>query len=94
MQIRYIPATTTLLAGAITCIISILNKFDVLYSLKVLLTVLIIFYILGVIAQKIIFAVMKSGAKVNNMEEETDNNDEELEEDTSEIKTDNKIDEA
>lgn len=64
MRIRYIPAFVTLTAGAITCIISIINQFNVIYSLKVLLIVLLAFYILGQIAQKVIvFAINTCGQK-------------------------------
>ncbi len=54
MQNRYIPAVTTLSAGAIVSIFCIIKKVDVLYSLKLLLAMLIVFYIIGLIAKKII----------------------------------------
>lgn len=94
MQMRFFPAITMLLAGAVTCIISIIMKFDVLYSLKTLLIVLISFFIIGLIAQKIIMAVMKSSRKVNNNEEEIEDlKEKEIEED-SVIQNDDKTEEA
>lgn len=54
MQTRYIPATVMLLAGTVASIMSIINKFQLLYTLELVLAVLIIFYIVGIIAKKIV----------------------------------------
>ena len=54
MQNHYIPAVTMLSAGAIVSIFCIIKKVDVLYSLKLLLMMLLVFYIVGLIAKKII----------------------------------------
>ena len=54
MQNHYIPAATMLSAGAIVSIFCIIKKVDVLYSLKLLLVMLLIFYIVGLIAKKIL----------------------------------------
>ena len=53
MQNHYIPAVTMLSAGAIVSIFCIIKKVDVLYSLKLLLVMLVVFYIIGLIAKKI-----------------------------------------
>ena len=50
----FIPKVITLLAGAVVCIVCIARGMDTLYSLKVLLATLIIFYIIGCIARRII----------------------------------------
>ncbi len=54
MQNRYIPAVTMLSAGAIVSIFCIIKKVDVLYSLKLLLVMLIVFYIIGLVAKRIL----------------------------------------
>ena len=54
MRNPYIPAFTMLSAGAIVSIFCIIKKVDVLYSLKLLLAMLIVFYIVGLIAKKIL----------------------------------------
>lgn len=54
MKQKYIPAFIMLIAGAITSIIDILNKVELLVGLKRLLIILILFYIIGLIAQAII----------------------------------------
>ena len=59
MQNRYIPAVTMLSAGAIVSIFCIMNKVDVLYSLKLLLAMLILFYIIGLAAKRIIGKVQE-----------------------------------
>ena len=59
MKIRYIPAGVTLLAGAVVCLICLMNNYDVTYSLEVLLVTLIIFACIGFKAQKIIMNVMQ-----------------------------------
>lgn len=59
MRSRYIPAFVMLLAGSVTVISSIVMKFDKSYSIKLLFAVLIVFYIIGIIAMKIIVRVLK-----------------------------------
>ena len=63
MKLRYIPSFITLLAGAITCLICIIKGYDVLYSLEVLLITLIIFAVIGFIAQAIVRAQMEENAR-------------------------------
>ena len=52
MKAEFIPKFIMLLAGAIVCIITIVNGTDVTYSLEMLLATLIIFYIIGLIVKK------------------------------------------
>lgn len=54
MWTHYLPALIMLIAGAITSIIDIINKVELVTSLKRLLVVLIIFYILGLITRAIV----------------------------------------
>ncbi len=54
MKTNLIPKVITLLAGAVVCIVCIVRDIDTLYSLKALLVTLIIFYIIGCIAKRII----------------------------------------
>ena len=54
MRNRYIPAFTMLSAGAIVSIFCIVKKMDVLYSLKLLLAMLIVFYLIGLGAKRVI----------------------------------------
>lgn len=73
MKTRYIPAVTMLSAGAVISIISILNQWDVLYSLKLLLGVLVVFYILGLIAKAMITRTLeKDGRPPEEYEEEAE----------------------
>lgn len=58
MKIRYIPASVTLLAGAVASLICLMKNYDVTYSLEVLLVTLIIFACIGFEAQKVIINVM------------------------------------
>lgn len=88
MRLRYISAFITLIAGTITCIISIVRHADTLKSLKTLLFVLILFYVIGLIAQKIIMHVLKP----NNKELESDvesGTKSDVELDHNELKSDN-----
>ena len=66
---RYIPAFIMLIAGAITSIINIINKVEVITGLKRLLLVIIIFYILGLIAKAIIKKAFTINPKKEEMEE-------------------------
>lgn len=54
MQVKYLPAGIMLTAGATTILINIINKIELVLSLKRLLIILIIFYIIGLIARAII----------------------------------------
>lgn len=60
MKSEYIPKVITLLAGAVVSIILIIRDTSVTYSLEVLLATLVIFYIVGILAQQIILRVEKS----------------------------------
>ncbi len=82
MKERYIPAFIMLIAGAITSIINIMNKVEVITGLKRLLLVIIIFYILGLIAKVII----KKAFTINPKKEET----EEIQEDEGKPSEENK----
>lgn len=66
MNERLLAAFIMLIAGAITCIIDIYRRAEVLPSLTRLLAVLIIFYIIGLVAGRIIKKTMKSRPKDNN----------------------------
>ena len=63
MDTKYIPPFVTLLAAAISCICSIVKQMDVTKALFRLLIVIIIFYIIGRIAQKMILMVMGMAVK-------------------------------
>lgn len=66
MRDRYIPPLITLTAGAVTCIFDIYRKADLLDSLKRLLLVLIIFYIIGLIAMAVIRKTLEPKNKIDN----------------------------
>jgi len=59
MREKMVPLVIMLTAGAATSIICIWKQFDTLYSLKVLLAVLVGFYLLGLLAKKLYGKVMK-----------------------------------
>ena len=82
MKTEYIPKVITLLAGAVVCIVSIVKDMDVTYSLEILLATLIIFYIIGIIAQKIIKKVEHSNRFIRQQRDEV--LEKELEEDKEE----------
>ncbi|MDF2589396.1 MAG: hypothetical protein K0S41_3237 [Anaerocolumna sp.] len=54
MQNRYIAPAIMLIAGGITSILNIINRIDLYHGLIRMLIVLIIFYIIGKIAAKVI----------------------------------------
>lgn len=69
MKYRYLPATIMLLAGAITSIASIINGFETLYSLKLLLAVLLVFWFVGGLAR---FFLLRIGAMEGKEEAEAE----------------------
>ena len=70
MKAEFIPKVITLLAGAVVCIVAIVKQMDVTYSLEVLLATLIVFYIIGIIAQKIILKVEQSNRFIRSKRDE------------------------
>jgi hypothetical protein len=62
MRNRYIASAIMLFAGAITIIFNIIKEIEFLSSMKRLLLVLIIFYIIGKIAAMIILKVTKTSS--------------------------------
>lgn len=52
---KLLPAIITLLAGACTSIITYLVHYEVKKALWILLIVLILFYIIGIVVQKVIY---------------------------------------
>lgn len=78
-----------LLAGAVVCIITIVNGTDVTYSLELLLATLIVFYIIGLIAKKIIQKVLEGNMFVKQEEEASKNIDVAASEDSNKENADN-----
>ncbi len=89
MLLQFLPQLIMLTAGAVTCIITLVKRFEVLASLQILLGVLVGFYIVGLIAQKIIMKTIEDGeAQKAEQEREMENietkKDSEMEEETQE----------
>ncbi len=53
-RLRLLPIIIMLIAGLITCIIAVVEEFDNTYALTILFSVLLSFYIIGLIARAII----------------------------------------
>lgn len=66
MKYRYLPAMVMLSAGAITMFICLYNRYETLYSLKMLLAVLIIFLIIGSLSRKALIKIMDMGKEEGN----------------------------
>lgn len=92
MKTEFIPKIIMLLAGAVVCMISIVKQMDTTYSLEILLASLIIFYLIGCIARRIIEKVMVSNRfmkeKTENSEDAEDNTEEMREERDNQKETD------
>lgn len=78
MRERYIAPAIMLVAGAITSVITIINQVEFFESLKRLLIVLILFYIIGKIAIKIII-------KVTVIEKKSEQSEEDVQVDESQV---------
>ena len=61
MKYRYLPAMVMLSAGAITIFICLYNRYETLYSLKMLLAVLIIFLIIGSLSRRALIRIIDMG---------------------------------
>ncbi len=62
MKNKNIPAIITLCAGAIASITCIVNRYDLVSTLGIVLCVLIVFYIVGLIVGKIIVKTNKAAS--------------------------------
>ena len=69
MRTRYIPAGVMLLAGAVTCIVSIVQNQDIVKSLITLLVVLILFYVIGLVAKFFIEKILKDLKENKNLQQ-------------------------
>lgn len=75
MKLEFVPKFVMLLAGAIVSVITIVKDMDVTYSLGILLATLIIFYIIGLIAKKIIQKVLEGNMFVKQQKKPEENMD-------------------
>lgn len=89
MRTRYIPAGVMLIAGAVTCIISIVKGQDIVKSLTTLLIVLILFYVIGLITKFFVEKILRDFKEIKVVEEDKQADTEEKEEsqevDTQEV---------
>lgn len=72
-QLKLLPAFIMLLAGLIASVMTYINKYETKDALVILTATLVIFYILGLILQKVIYAFEKA----NEPEPETEAESEE-----------------
>ncbi len=87
-QLKLLPAFIMLLAGAVTSIITFGIGYSMKSALIILLIVLILFYIMGVVLQKLIFKFEEANKPKPQTEEGTEETTEEgkvVEKDESEI---------
>ena len=72
MFIRFIPIIMVLIASIITLLVSIFNDFEIIFSLKILAIVIIIFYIIGNIVKLLVNKILTMEMEVtdSSMQEE------------------------
>lgn len=80
MRTRYIPAGVMLIAGAVTCIISIVKGQDIVKSLTTLLIVLILFYVIGLITKFFVEKILRDFKEIKVVEGDKQADTEEKEE--------------
>ncbi len=66
MFMRFIPVIMVLIASIITIIVSIFNDFEIIFSLKILAIVIILFYIIGNIVKSIIKKILTMDMEVTD----------------------------
>lgn len=77
MKYRYLPALVMLSAGAITIFICLYNRYETLYSLKMLLAVLVIFLIIGSLSRRALIRIIDMGKEENKANTDLKASDEE-----------------
>lgn len=72
MFIRFIPILMVLIASIITLLVSLFNDFEIIFSLKILAIVIIIFYIIGNIVKLLVKKILTMEMEVtdSSMQEE------------------------
>ena len=72
MFIRFIPILMVLIASIITLLVSIFNDFEIIFSLKILAIVIILFYIIGNIVKLLVKKILTMEMEVtdSSMQEE------------------------
>lgn len=74
-KFRNVPAIITLLAAFITCVIMIMQRYELVNFLWVLVLVIVCFYVFGLLVRFVLNKVFKTP-----QDEEEENNDENTEE--------------
>lgn len=72
-KLKMLPAFIMLLAGALTSIITYLVHYETKIALIILLCVMLLFYILGVILQKLIVSFEKANKLAEEEREKAEN---------------------
>lgn len=70
MFIKYLPALMMLVAGIIALITSMVKRLEILTSMEILLVVMLIFFALGKIAQKIIVNMIITNREIEKAKKE------------------------
>ena len=70
MFIKYLPALMMLVSGIIALITSMVNRLELLTSMEILLVVMIVFFVLGKIAQKIIVKMIITNREIEKAKKE------------------------
>lgn len=68
MKLDFIPKFIMLLAGAVVAVMAIIRDLDTTWALELLLGTLIVFYIIGLIAKKIIQMAIEGNMFVKRRE--------------------------
>ena len=66
MFIRFIPILMVLIASIITLLVSIFNDFEIIFSLKILSIVIILFYIIGNIVKLLVNKILTMEMEVTD----------------------------
>ena len=66
MFIRFIPILMVLIASIITLLVSLFNDFEIIFSLKILAIVIIIFYIIGNIVKLLVKKILTMEMEVTD----------------------------
>ena len=66
MFIRFIPILMVLIASIITLLVSIFNDFEIIFSLKILAIVIILFYIIGNIVKLLVRKILTMEMEVTD----------------------------
>lgn len=84
MFIKYLPALLMLMAGIIALVSGMIKRIDLLLSLEILFVVMIVFFGIGKVVQKMIISMIETNKRIEKEKEQQKQQEQENEKEQAE----------